>query len=368
MLDPMAASARRADAVAGLAAERDLDALLVREPVNLRWLTGFTGTNGLAVVEARPGGGRHFVTDFRYVEQAGQEVADFERHRGERDLLDGLGEVLPSRRPLRLGFDDAHVSVRDHRRLREALEGVELVAAGGLVERLRAVKDPDELGRIRAAAALADDALWAVLEQGLAGRTEAEVALQLESEMRRRGAQQASFPPIVAAGPHGALPHAEPRDVPIPEHALVVVDWGAQLDGYCSDCTRTFATGEVDAEAEDVYAVVLRAQLAGLEAVRPGVTGREADATARAIIEEAGHGERFGHGLGHGVGLEVHEAPRLSKAGEDALEAGNVVTVEPGVYLPGRLGVRIEDLVVVTEDGREVLSSHPKELVSVAAV
>jgi Xaa-Pro aminopeptidase len=354
---------RRADRLAELAAERDLDALLVREPVNLRWLTGFTGTNGLAVLEAGSGGRRTFVTDFRYVERAAEEVAEgFERREGERDLLDGVSAALPDRRPLRLGFDDVHVSVRDHGRLGEALEGVDLAPAGGLVERLRAVKDPEEVERIRAAAGLADAALRAALDGGLAGRTEREFALALEDEMRRRGAQRPSFPSIVAAGAHGALPHAEPRDVEILPDALVVVDWGAELDGYCSDCTRTFATGELDGEAREVYEVVRLAQEAGLGAVRAGPTGREVDAVAREAIAQAGYGERFGHGLGHGVGLEIHEEPRLSKAGDAPLEAGNVVTVEPGVYLPGRFGVRIEDLVVVTEDGAEVLSSYPKEL------
>ena len=357
----------RADRLARLVAERELDALLVREPVNLRWLAGFTGTNGLAVVEAGADGSRTFVTDFRYVERAAEEVGEaFERREGERDLLDGLGDVLPARRPLWLGFDDAHVSVRDHRRLGEALEGVELVAAGGLVERLRAVKDTAEVAAIRAAAALADEALRAALDGGLAGRTEREFALALEDEMRRRGAQSPSFPSIVAAGAHGALPHAEPRDVAIPADTLVVVDWGALLDGYCSDCTRTFATGELEAEAEEVYEVVRRAQASALSAVQAGPTGREVDAVAREAIADAGYGERFGHGLGHGVGLEVHEEPRLSKASDAPLQAGNVVTVEPGVYLPGRLGVRIEDLVVVTDDGADVLSSHPKELVRIA--
>jgi Xaa-Pro aminopeptidase len=356
----------RADRLAELAAEREVDALLVREPTNLRWLTGFTGTNGLAVIETGGDQRGTFVTDFRYVERAASEVSDeFERRTGERDLIDGLADALPSARPLRLGFDDAHTSVRDHRRLAESLDRVELVAAGGLVERLREIKDPGELERIRAAAALADDALRAALERGLAGRTEREVALDLEDAMRHRGAREPSFPSIVAAGPYGALPHSEPRDVEIPRHTLVIVDWGARLDGYCSDCTRTFATDEIDAEAEDVYGLVLEAQLAGLEAIRAGVSGRDADAAARAIIEEAGHGERFGHGLGHGVGLLVHEDPRLAKTSEAALAAGHVVTVEPGVYLPGRFGVRIEDLVAVTGDGREIFSSFPKELTSV---
>jgi Xaa-Pro aminopeptidase len=188
------------------------------------------------------------------------------------------------------------------------------------------------------------------------------VATDLEFTMRRLGAQGASFPPIVAAGPHGALPHASPRKEVIPEGTLVVIDWGAMLDGYASDCTRTFATGELDPRDRAVYDTVLAAQEAALDAVRPGPTGREVDAVAREIIDGAGHAEHFGHGLGHGVGLEIHEGPRLSKQGEVALLPGMVVTVEPGVYVPGAVGVRIEDLVAVTEDGHEVLNGLPKDL------
>jgi Xaa-Pro aminopeptidase len=358
-------SAERAERLAASVAERELDALLVTDLVNLRYLTGFTGTNGLAVVGAGEDGARVFVTDFRYVERAAEEVQGFERRRGGRDLFDSIAEALPAARPLRLGFDDAHLPVRRHAELGAALgETVELVAAGGMVEDLRRVKDAGELDRIRAAAALADEAFSAMLERGLTGRTERAVALDLEDEMRHRGAEAPSFPSIIAAGPHGALPHAEPRDVEIEGGSLVVIDWGAIVDGYCSDCTRTVATGELDGEAVDVYRLVQRAQQAGLDAVRAGPSGREVDAAARTLIEEAGHGEEFGHGLGHGVGLEVHEAPRLAKSDESALQAANVVTVEPGVYLPGRFGVRIEDLVVVTEDGAEVLSSVGKDLIT----
>jgi Xaa-Pro aminopeptidase len=359
-------SGGRAERLAVAVAERELDALLVTDLVNLRYLTGFTGTNGLAVVGAGAEGARVFVTDFRYVERADAEVQGFERRRGGRDLFDSVAEALPADRPLRLGFDDAHLAVRRHAELGAALgDGVELVPAGGMVEDLRRVKDAGELDRIRAAAALADEAFNAMLQRGLTGRTERAVALDLEDEMRHRGAEAPSFPSIIAGGPHGALPHAEPRDVEIEAGTLVVIDWGAIVGGYCSDCTRTVATGELEAEAVHVYTLVQRAQQAGLDAVRAGPSGRDVDAAARTLIEEAGHGEAFGHGLGHGVGLEVHEAPRLAKSDESALRAGNVVTVEPGVYLPGRFGVRIEDLVVVTEDGAEVLSSVGKDLITV---
>jgi Xaa-Pro aminopeptidase len=350
----------RAARLAALLGEAEVDLLLVTNLINVRYLTGFTGSNGLALVGPAT---RLFVTDFRYVEQAAVEVdPSFERRRNQLELFDALTAELPAG-DLRIGFDDANVTVRQHARLRELLPGrVELVGAAGLVERLRAIKEPDEIERIRAAAAVADAALTLVLEAGLAGRSEREFALALETAMREQGAQRPSFDAIVASGPHGALPHATPRDVAIKSGELVVIDWGAEVDGYCSDCTRTMAAGEPAAQAREVYELVLSAQLTGLETVRAGANGRAVDAAARAVIEAAGQGENFGHGLGHGVGAEIHEAPRLSVRSEDELESGNVVTVEPGVYLPGQLGVRIEDLVVVTDEGCEILNSLDKAL------
>jgi Xaa-Pro aminopeptidase len=352
----------RADRLADALRERDLHALLVTELPNVRWLTGFTGSSGAAVVGTD--GTRRFITDFRYLTQSAEQLDDAWAREISTDLLEGVVKQLPDEGELRLGFDDANMSVRDHAKLaRIAREGIELVPAGGAIEDLRVVKDAEELAKIRAAAKLADEALSDVLTRGLAGRTERDVALDLEFTMRRMGAEGVSFPPIVASGAHGALPHAEPRDAEIPAGTLCVIDWGAMLDGYASDCTRTYGTGgEVDPRDRDVYDLVLRAQEESLAAVRPGPTGREVDAVARAIIDAAGHAEHFGHGLGHGVGLEVHEGPRLSKQGETALAAGNVVTVEPGVYVPGAVGVRIEDLVIVTDDGAEVVSTLPKEL------
>jgi Xaa-Pro aminopeptidase len=355
-------SARAERLVAGLP-ETGADLLVVTSLVNVRYLTGYTGSNGVALVGPDT---RLFLTDFRYAEQSAAEVDGvFERRIATLDLLDGIAEALPDE-SVRLGFEDAHMSVRTHQRLRDLLpERVELVPAGDPVESLRAVKEPGEIKRITAATALADAALRQVMDQGLVGRTEIEVAMALERAMRDLGAQRPSFESIVAVGPHGALPHAQPRDVPIAAGELVVIDWGAELDGYCSDCTRTLATGELSDTALEVYELVRRAQLAGLDAVRAGVGGRDADAAARAVIDEAGHGEHFGHGLGHGVGMEVHEGPRLSQRSDAVLKAGNVVTVEPGVYLPAELGVRVEDLVVVTEGGRDILTSLSKELITV---
>jgi Xaa-Pro aminopeptidase len=354
----------RRNALQERVAERELDALLVTNLVNVRWLTGFDGSNAAAVLGADQ---LRFITDFRYLTQSAEQLDVAWEREIATDLLKRAVEGLPAR-PLKLGFDDGHLTVRQHAQLAELVaeleleREVELVAAGGMVEALRAVKDDAEIALIRAAAKVADEAFEEVVGAGIVGRTERDVALDLEIAMRRRGAQAVAFPPIVAAGEHGARPHAVPRDVPIAPNTLVVIDWGAHCDGYASDCTRTVATGELDPRDEAIYETVLLAQETALGAVRAGPTGREIDAIARTIIDEAGHAEHFGHGLGHGVGMEVHEGPRLSKLGNDALAAGNVVTVEPGVYVPGAVGVRIEDLVVVTDDGCTVLSGLPKNL------
>jgi len=353
----------RADRVADRFAERELDALLVSDLVNVRYLTGFTGSSAMAVVGRDV---RRFVTDFRYMERAQGEVEGFDVEQAPQDFVTALAGGWPEG-DLRLGFEDHHVSVRQHGRLREVLPArLELVPAGGLVEAERLVKEPAEIEAIRAAAALADGVYGWLMEAGIVGRTEREVALALEEEMRRRGADRPSFPSIVASSERGALPHAEPRAVPIARDTLVTLDIGAVVDGYCSDCTRTWATGSVPDDLAEIYALVQRAQLAALDAVRPGPLGREVDAVAREIIAAAGHEDHFGHGLGHGVGLEIHEGPRLSRSGAEPLAAGNVVTVEPGVYVPRRGGVRIEDLVVVTEAGCEVLNGTSKELTTVS--
>jgi Xaa-Pro aminopeptidase len=356
----------RAERLTGLLADAGVDVLLVSDLVNVRYLTGYTGSNGLALFGPDT---RTFITDFRYVEQAAEEVDDsFDRVIAEapKELIDLVADVLlPGE--LRAGFEADHVSVHQHEQLRELLpDRVELVGTSGLVEGMRAVKEPGEIARIKGASALADASFERLLREGLIGRTEREVALALDHDMRTRGAARPSFDTIVAAGPHGALPHAQPRDAPIKRGDMVVIDWGAELDSYCSDCTRTVAAGDPGPEASKIYELVLEAQLAGVHALAPGRTGKEVDQVARDVIEAGGQGEHFGHGLGHGVGLEIHEAPRLAqRAANETLQAGNVVTVEPGIYLPGQFGVRIEDLVVVTDDGCEILTSVPKRLTMV---
>jgi Xaa-Pro aminopeptidase len=350
----------RADRLAEAVAANGLDALLITNLPNLRWATGFTGTNGAAVIGPDI---RVFFTDFRYVEQAADQVREFDRQRAAQNLLAEVAERLSGR----VGFEDQWLSVRSHTRLREAVgDGVELVGASGIVEPLREVKERHEIDTMRAAAQIADQAYAELAEAGIGGRTEKQVAAALEVRMRELGAEDRSFPAIVASGGHAALPHAVPRDVPVERDAFMIVDMGCVVDGYCSDCTRTFATGSVSDDAHAVYDLVARAQLAGLDAVHAGADCRGVDTVAREIIDAAGHGDHYGHGLGHGVGLEIHEGPRLAQSATGSLRAGNTVSVEPGVYLPGTLGVRIEDLVAVTDDGCDILTGFTKDLVTLS--
>jgi Xaa-Pro aminopeptidase len=363
----MTVPADRADRLAALVGEQGLDQLIVADLVrpgdsgpdagaNARWLSGFTGSSSMTLIGPEI---RTFITDFRYDERAAKQVEPgFDRVIAGARMLPELASHLRGR----VGYDDAATSVANLKKLEAELgEGVELVPISGLVEGLRRRKDAAEIELIAEAARLADEVYEAVVAEGLAGRTEREVARAAHAKIRELGAEP-SFDAIVAAGPNGAQPHAEPSDREIGVGELVVWDMGAMVDGYCSDCTRTFATGELEADASEAYELVLAAQLAGLEAIRAGVSGADADAAARTVIRDGGHGDHFGHGLGHGVGLEVHELPRLGQSSEDGLEADDVVTVEPGIYVPGRFGIRIEDLVVVTDDGHRNLSSLDKEL------
>lgn len=358
----------RADRLAAAAASVELDAVLVGDMVrpgdsgrdamaDVTWLTGYGGTSGLAVVSAE---GRWFVTDFRYLEVAEATVpASFEVVDGTADLTKTVAGLLGEFG--RVGIDESAISVENHRKLTEALpDAVELTAAEGLLDGLRRVKDEAEIEAIAAAAALTDGVYAWLEERGLAGRSEREVAIAAEQRMRELGAEAPSFPSIVAAGPNGSRIHAVPGEREIGRGEYVVIDMGAIVDGYCSDCTRTLVEGDPDPAQREVYELVLAAQTAALEAIHAGASGREVDAIAREVITDGGYGERFGHGLGHGVGIEVHEPPRLSKRSDDELQTGEVVTVEPGVYVPGEFGVRIEDLVVVTDDGLRNLSTRPK--------
>ena len=358
----------RSDRLATLVADAGLDQLLVGDLVhpsetgredgaNLRWLTGFTGSSGLALIGAEE---RLFFTDFRYLERAEREVApEFERVVIDRGLIPDSVKRLRGR----VGYDDAKTSVKNHAKLLEiAPDGVELIAVTGLVERLRRHKDAWELEAIAKAARITDQVYEWIYHRGVVGRTERAIMLDAHQRMHALGAADPSFPAIVAAGENSALPHHDSSDREVKKDEFLLIDMGAIVNGYCSDCTRTVATGELDDEARKVYEVVRSAQVGALDAIRAGTPGTEADAVARDAIIADGYGDEFGHGLGHGVGIEVHEAPRLSKRSEETLDAGDVVTVEPGVYLAGRFGVRIEDLVMVTDNGCRNLSGVAKDL------
>jgi Xaa-Pro aminopeptidase len=329
--------------------------LLVTEPVNVRYLSGFESTNAALFVDDAD---VRLFADFRYAE-TGRKVPGVEFVETKRNLLADLADQLSGR----MAFEARSLTYAGYETL--SAGGLELVPTRGVVEGLRSVKEEAELDAIRRAAAIGDAAFARLAEERFVGRTEREVAWRMETFLREEGAHGPSFPVVVAAGVTGATPHGKPGDRTIEAGETVVVDAGAVLDGYCSDCTRTFATGDLPQELERAYSICLDAQLAGLGAVRTGVGGADADAAARSVIEAAGYGEAFGHGLGHGVGLAVHEEPALRKESTDILEPGNVVSVEPGIYLPGLGGVRIEDLVIVTEDGAEVLTPFTKELTTV---
>jgi Xaa-Pro aminopeptidase len=337
-------------------AEKLEEPLIVTTPANIRYLTGFVSSNVAVVVE--PDRVRLF-TDFRYA-GAARQVPEVEFVQTPRDVLTHLTSDLSGT----FGFESANLTYRDFERLRDA--GLELVPRVGLVESLRAVKDEDELERIRRAAAITNEAYARISEERFVGRKERDLAWQIFTIFHELGAEEEAFDTIVAAGPNGARPHADSGDRVIEEGTTVVIDAGAVLDGYCSDCTRTFATGKLPDELQRAYDVCLEAQLRGLEATRAGTEAKDADAAARELITEAGFGDKFGHGLGHGVGIDVHEAPHVAQTSTDVLTENNVLTIEPGIYLEGNGGIRIEDLVIITDGEPEVLTSFPKELVTVS--
>ncbi len=337
--------------------EQELDCFVIASPVNRRYVTGFTGSAGVVWITATK---QILIVDFRYTEQAQEQAPawDVITHDG---LEEQLKQLIADQNVRSLGIEGEHVTVAQWQKWQDAF-GLELTPIKGWVEDLRLVKAPWELDNIRRAAEIADHAFAQILPQIQSGVKEKDIALELEFTMRKAGATVVSFDPIVASGPRGALPHARPGNRVLQHGDFVVLDFGCVYNGYCSDMTRTIVVGEPTEKHLLIYDLVLKAQQTSLAEVQPGATGIEVDKIARDIIEDGGYGRYFGHGLGHGVGLEVHEEPRLSKLGQTKLQPGMVVTVEPGIYLPGWGGVRIEDLVVVTDDGSECLSSSFKEL------
>lgn len=351
-------SAKRTEPLRALMRERGVEAMLIQKPENRRYVTGFSGSAGFVLVSATAS---ILLVDFRYVEQAQTEAPAFEVIKAERQFIDTLAEVVPARGLGRIGFESDAMSYKQYEDFSKRLAPAVLVPVEG-VDRLRWVKDADEIARITRAVEIADEAFAHIRSILRTGAVEREIAIEMEFFMRRRGADKEAFETIVASGPRSALPHGRASERVLARGDFVTLDFGALYQGYVSDCTRTVVLGEASPKQREIYQLVLAAQRAALSGIKPGISGKDADTIARKIIADAGYGEAFGHSLGHGVGLAVHEGPTLSPREEAILAPGMVVTVEPGIYLAGWGGVRIEDLVVITEAGCRPLTRSPKEL------
>jgi Xaa-Pro aminopeptidase len=337
---------------------RNVGALLVTSPFNLRYITEFTGTSGLAIVTQDKA---VFITDFRYTEQAGVQVKEFDVVQAKKNLMDEAVQTVHSLGIQTLAFEQDYMTYATAAQYKAKVE-VEMEPISNLIENIRMVKTPEEVAVLKAAAKIADDAFEHICGFIRPGLTELEVSNELEFFMRKQGATSSSFDIIVASGLRSALPHGVATDKIIEKGDMITLDFGALYNGYISDITRTVAVGEPSGQMKEIYAIVLKAQELGVEKIGPGMSGIEADAIARDYIESKGYGEAFGHSTGHGIGLEVHESPGLSFRSETVLEPGMAVTVEPGIYLPGVGGVRIEDDILITESGNERLTNSTKEL------
>lgn len=350
----------RINIVRNILYDRDLDAILIYKPENRRYVSGFTGTTGFAIItrsEAK------FITDFRYIQQAEEQCKDYDIIEISRS--EPLTNIIEKLDISRLGVEEDFFTYGHYLDLNSKLSKVSMVALEGELTKLRSIKTKEELQYIAKAASLADEAFAHVLKLILPGVEERDIALELEFFMRKNGATNASFNFIVASGVRSSLPHGVASKKVIEKGDFVTLDYGCIYEGYCSDMTRTVVVGKANERQKEIYSLVLKAQETALEAVKPGITGKQLDKIARHIIEEKGYGEYFGHGLGHGVGLEIHELPHVNMMGDTPLEPGMVITIEPGIYVPNFGGVRIEDLVVVKDDGYNVLSKTPKELIEI---
>jgi Xaa-Pro aminopeptidase len=339
--------------------EHNIDGLLVTNPYNRRYITGFTGTAGVAVISRDKA---VFITDFRYVEQASKQVQGFEIVQHTGPIVEEAANQVARLGIQKLGFEQEDVSYATFKAYESAVKA-ELVPTSYVIEKLRLIKSESEIKILKEAAEIADAAFEHILSFIRPGVKEIDVANELEFFMRKQGATSSSFDIIVASGHRSALPHGVATEKVIEKGELVTLDFGAYYKGYCSDITRTIAVGAISEELKTIYNIVLQAQLRGMEGIKPGMTGKEADALTRDYISEKGYGEYFGHSTGHGIGLEIHEGPALSVRSDVVLAPGMVVTVEPGIYIPGLGGVRIEDDTVVTEKGNESLTYSPKELI-----
>ncbi|HYE81795.1 MAG TPA: Xaa-Pro peptidase family protein [Clostridia bacterium] len=342
---------------------KELDGILLLKDSNIRYISGFTGSESYVVISTKT---RTFITDSRYTEQAESECDGFEVVRWRSPMLglvETIQKVCKANGVKVLGFEQDKVTYELYEKLAKGLPGVKLVPTSGLVEGIRYVKDEAEIECIRTAAKIADEAFEELLKHIKAGTTEKDTERELQYLIKKKGADDIGFPIIVASGKRGSLPHAIPSDKEIEKGDFITFDFGAMYKGYRSDATRTVVFGKADEKQKEIYNIVKMAQVEGEKAIKAGVSGKVPDDCARSYIKNAGYGDFFGHGLGHGVGLDIHEEPFMSSSCERILEAGNVITVEPGIYLPDWGGVRIEDTVLVKADGIEILTKFPKELI-----
>ena len=339
--------------------EENLDSFLITSPYNLRYLTNFTGTTGLAVITLEKA---FFITDFRYTEQAAAQAQGFEIIKNVGPIFEEVADLVQKEGLRELGFEETTVSFLEYSVLEEIIDA-QLIPISGMIEELREIKDEEEIAIIEKACSIADLAYDHILKMIQPGMTEIEVANQLDFYMRSLGASGVSFETIVASGLRSAMPHGVASKKIIEQGDLITIDFGCYYEGYCSDMTRTFAIGDPGEQLKEIYQIVLEAQLAVLEVAKPGVTGKQLDAVARDYITKHGYGEAFGHSTGHGIGLEIHEGPNVSVRAEKQFVPGNIITDEPGIYLPGIGGVRIEDDLLITSDGNRVLTHSPKELI-----
>ena len=354
MIEQRLANLRASLAAAGV------DALVVSQAQNIRYMSGFTSGDGMLVISQDHA---QVVTDFRYFEQVGQQAPQYELAKIERSPVKALAQVISALGLKKVAFESQEVSVQTFAQWQEAMPEVDWAPTTDLVESLRVIKDAVEVAKIEQAVRIADEAMQQLMADIQPGMTEREVAWNLEVHMRTHGAEGLSFTTIVASGPNGSLPHAVTSERVIKDGDSVVIDMGCVYQGYCSDMTRSFCVGAGNARYEQVWQTVLQAQLLVEQALKPGMTGVEADGIARKMIYDAGYEGKFGHGLGHGVGLAIHEGPRASYTSTDTLQEGMIVTVEPGIYIPDWGGVRTEDMVVMTKNGCRVLTQTPKPMV-----
>ncbi|WP_058307474.1 M24 family metallopeptidase [Gracilibacillus massiliensis] len=349
----------RVDKLKKVLKEESLDGLLITSAINRRYITGFTGTAGVAIITADKS---YFITDFRYTEQAHDQVTDFEIVEHKGPIHQTVADIVKSLNITNIGFEKNDLTYALYEQYHNVIN-VEFIPTNGLIEKLRLIKDQDEINILKEACKIADDAFEHILQYIKPGVKEIDVANELEFFMRKKGATSSSFDIIVASGYRSALPHGVASSKEIKSGELVTLDFGALYKGYSSDITRTVAVGEISDELETIYQTVLEAQIKGVEGLKAGMTAKEADALTRDHIDQKGYGSYFGHSTGHGLGLDVHEMPALSFRSSETLSSGMVVTVEPGIYVPNVGGCRIEDDMLIREEGSERLTKSPKDLI-----